>query len=471
MLTNAGRWIRVSFLVVLAVFFVTFHVRVIRAQFGPDEMMNLYGHWQPPFWKTVAAEITFWSKTLRPMGAFYYLPLYQLFGLNPKPFNVVRSLLLLMNTALFLLLAKKIARSWWVATLASFPIAYQSNIGNLHYDGAFVYDVLCGGFYFAAFLYYLRCRRTNESLHIRDLCIFLALYICALDSKEMAVSLPVLVLAYEVLFFGRRAKVAPALIAGVLTLAFILGKTLGAETLTSMDAYRPVYTWERFGTSSARFLNQLFYTDVFTPGLVLWLWAALLYVGLRNWGLRKFDPRWLFLLVWVVITPLPIAFLPDRGGATLYIVTGGWAMMAASAVRAIVRDVGRQPVAGLSRRAIMAAGFAACIAGYWHETLLADRIVVPHYLQNGAELRQAIYQIQALGTRPVSHSIVVFLNDPFPQYYDTLFIAALVWKDPTIVIWLQNRLHLPASELGRANYVIDYVDGRFVDRSAWRDIR
>ena len=252
---NAGRWIRAASFLALAVFFVVFHVRVIRAHFGPDEMMNLYGHWQPPLWKTVAADITFWSKTVRPLGALYYLPLYQLFGLNPVPFNIVRSLLLLVNTAVFLLLAKEIARSWWVATLAAFPIAYQSNIGNLHYDGAFVYDVLCGAFYFAAFLYYLRCRRRNESLHLRDLCIVLALYICALDSKEMAVSLPVLILAYEVLFKGRTAKAGPALIAGALTLAFIVGKAMGAGTLTSMDAYRPVYTWERFGTSSTRFLN------------------------------------------------------------------------------------------------------------------------------------------------------------------------------------------------------------------------
>jgi hypothetical protein len=467
---NAGRWIRAASFLALAVFFVVFHSRVIRAHFGPDEMMNLYGHWQPPLWKTVAADITFWSKTVRPMGALYYLPVYQLFGLNPAPFNIVRSLFLLVNTVLFLLLAKEIARSWWVATLAAFPIAYQSNIGNLHYDGAFIYDVLCGGFYFAAFLYYLRCRRTNESLHIRDLCVFLALYICALDSKEMAVSLPVLILAYEVLFNGRRAKAGPALIAGALTLAFIVGKAMGAGTLTSMDAYRPVYTWDRFGTSSAHFLNQLFYTDVFTPGLVLSLWAALLYVGLRNWGSRKFDPRWMFLLVWVVVTPLPIAFLPDRGGATLYVVAAGWAMLTALAARAIVRSAARPPVAGLPRRAILTAGFAVCIFGYWYETLIADRIVVPHYLKNGAELREAIAQIQALGTRPVSHSIVVFLNDPFPQYFDTLFIASLVWKDPTVVIWLQNRLHLPASELGRANYTIDYVDGRFVDRSSWRDI-
>ena len=96
--------------------------------------------------------------------------------------------------------------------------------------------------------------------------------------------------------------------------------------------------------------------------------ALLLYVGLRNWGRRNWDPRWLFLLVWVVVTPLPIAFLPDRGAGTLYIVAGGWAILGAMTMRAVLRRVSREPVAGLSRSAIMALGLLASIAAYAHET-------------------------------------------------------------------------------------------------------
>ena len=119
----------------------------------------------------------------------------------------------------------------------------------------------------------------------------------------------------------------------------------------------------------------------------------------------------------------------------------------------------------------MAAGLGACIAVYWHETLRADSQTVPYYLNNGAEQWRAIAQIQALAIRPLPHSLVVFLNDPFPQYYDTMFIAALLWKDPTIKIWLQNRHQLPDGELAKANYTIDYVDGRFIDKTTWRGIR
>jgi hypothetical protein len=468
---NTGKWIRAAFFVVLAAFFWSFHHLVLRAHFGSDEMMNLYGHWRPPLWRTIAAEFWFWSKTVRPMGALYYLPLYSLFGLNPAPFNFVRCLILLVNTVVFLLVAKLIGRSWWIATLAAFAIAYQSNIGNLHYDGAFIYDVLCGGFYFAALFYYLRCRRVHLALGVRQVCVFLALYICALNSKEMAVSLPVLVIVYEFLFEGRKAKIGPALVAAAVTAVFVWGKLSGPGTLTTMDSYRPVFTWERFADSNTRILNQLFYTDVFTMSRVLQLWAVLLYIGLRNWGLRKFDPRWLFLLAWVVITPLPIGFLPNRGGATLYIVCGGWAMMAALAARAVLRLFARQPVAGLPRKAIITAGLVACIAAYWHETQRSDDRLVPYYLKNGEDTAQAIAAVQALGVRPAPHSSVVFLNSPFPEYYDTLFIAALVWKDPTIEIWLQNKHPTPDSVLAQSKYVFDYVNGNFVDASSSRYIR
>jgi hypothetical protein len=465
--------LRALFWTVLAIFFCVFHAAVPRAHFGSDEMMNLYRHWSPPLWKTIAADFVFWIKTIgyyqtiRPMGALYYLPLYRLFGLNPLPFNIARSLILLLNTVVFFQLAKMITRSWKIAALASFPMAYHAGIGNLHYDGAFVYDVLCGSFFFATFLYYIRRRKalaaTRFGLTLPQTFLFLGLYICALDVKEMAVSLPVLILAWEILFRGRNAKLGPAFAAGALTLIFILGKTIGPGALTESDMYRPVFTWARFSSSNTLFLNTIFYTDVFTMGRVLALWGVLLYLGLRNWGLRKFDPRWLFLWVWVVVTPLPLAFLPDRGRATLYIIVAGWAMLAALAIQTILRHFARQTFAGLPRRAIVAAGLAGCVAAYWHETARQDRKLVGVWLRVGEETANTIRQIREFGVHPASSSKVVFLNDPFPDRWDTFFIAALVWRNSSIDIHLQKHDAWPETAIARAQYIFDYTDGRFVE--------
>jgi hypothetical protein len=444
------------------VFFCWFHASVLKVSFGLDEMRNLYSYWNVPLGKVIVSGFIFWNKFVRPMGALYYLPFYHLFGLNPVPFTVVRNLLLLLNTVMFYQLARRVGRSWWIAMLAAFPMAYQSNLGNLAYDGAFIYDVLCGSFYFGALLYYIRLRRSQGSLRAPRVCLFLVLYICALDSKEMAVSLPVIVLAYELLFEGRKAKLGPGIAAAVLTAIFIAGKTIGAGSLTELEAYRPVFTWARYAESSTRFLNTMFYTSEFTMRRVLMLEALLLYVGLRNWGRRNWDPRWLFLLIWVVVTPLPIAFLPDRGAGTLYIVAGGWAILGAMTMRALLRRVSREPVAARSRRAIMALGLLASIAAYAHETSRADQRNIGWYLTQGDETRRAIEQFEALKVRPAAHTRVAFLNDPFPDRYHTLFIAALFWKDPSIEINLERKQQSSAEELAKTNYIFDYTDGHFV---------
>src|SRR6185436_18273931 len=105
---------------------------------------------------------------------------------------VVRLALLLANTWIFYYLALSLTRSWWLATLATVPIAYHAGLAYLAYSGAFIYDILCGGFYFAALLYYVRLRK-KAPLRIPQLFAFLGLYLCALNSKEMAVTLPVVV--------------------------------------------------------------------------------------------------------------------------------------------------------------------------------------------------------------------------------------------------------------------------------------
>ena len=153
---------RIAGALLIAAFFYAFQKRVLKAHFGPDEMMNIYGVWHPPLWKVVLADVAFWSSFVRPMAALYYLPLFHFFKLDPVPYSVVRIVMLGVNTVVFYKLARALSGSWWVAVLAAFPVAYQANLGNLAFDGAFIYDVLCGGFFFAALLYYVHARRGRE---------------------------------------------------------------------------------------------------------------------------------------------------------------------------------------------------------------------------------------------------------------------------------------------------------------------
>lgn len=471
---------RIAGALLIAAFFYAFQKRVLKAHFGPDEMMNIYGVWHPALWKVVLANFAFWSSFVRPMAAIYYLPLFHWFRLDPVPYSVVRIAILAVNTIVFYKLARAIGGSWWVAVLATFPIAYQADMGNLAFDGAFIYDVLCGGFFFAALLYYIHARRGRQHLSIGQACIFFVLYISALDSKEMAVSLPVVALAYELLLrkhpagFGspkeRRIwalQLWPTLAAGLMTAIFIVGKTTGQESITVSDAYVPKLNWARFTESTIRFMNTMFYTKGFTMQHAVALWLLVLIAGvagmLRGWILKgRRNPRWLFLWIWVTVTPLPIVFLPGRGGALLYIIAAGWALAAAMMLRALSALLARHLFLGrVGRFATMASCLLVCLWQYEDVTRRAHRVDVYGYLLIGADTAQWIEEVKRLAIQPKAGSNVLFLHDPAPGTYDITFISSLVWRDRSLNIWQQSQSHLTDERISRMDYIIDYAGGRF----------
>ena len=100
-------------------------------------------------------------------------------------------------------LARLLASSCSVAFLAVLAFCYHVYVADLIFVGAFIYDVLCGLFYLAALTYYVHIREKEAYLRPLQLVLFLVLYICALDSKEMAVTLPVIILIYELLKSSR----------------------------------------------------------------------------------------------------------------------------------------------------------------------------------------------------------------------------------------------------------------------------
>jgi hypothetical protein len=478
---------RIVAALLLAAFFWAFQGRALKSHFGPDEMMNIYGYWNPPLWKVLLAIVSFWSSFVRPMAAVYYLPLFHLFKFNPVPYSWVRIGLLGLNTVLFYMLARRISRSWWVAVLATFPVAYQANLGNLSFDGAFIFDTLCATFYFAALLWYIHCRTGRTHLSVGQGAVFLALYICALDSKEMAVSLPVVVLAYELLLAKRSGwslpelarQLWPTLAAGVITVIFILGKALGAQSLTSMEAYRPVFTWARFSESTTRFFNTIFYTDGFTMGApptggltmehAVVLWGVLLCAGIVGLLRRRRDPRWLFLWVWVMVTPLPIVFLPGRGAGLLYLIAAGWAMAAAMMFRAVSWRLARELFAGRpARLAAMGLALLGCASAYAYQTRIVHRYVVFGYLLTGKHTADVLAQFEKLNLQPKPGSRIIFLNDPFPDTFDMTFVAGLGWNDHSLRIFQQSQIHLNDEQISGMDYIIDYINGEFVVRKAPR---
>src|SRR6266536_5974797 len=338
---------------VLIAYFLHFAFPALRGGFGEDEMMNMGIYWRAGALKSLLANVLFWTTFYRPGGALYYLPLYHFFALDPRPYRIVQISILAVSMPIIYYLSRRLGSSRSVAFLAVLALCYHSQLAGLVFVGSFIYDVLCGFFYFAALTYYIHIREREACLRPLQLLGFLALYICALNSKEMAVTLPVIVLIYEALRrprFGDWKQfvhsnwhfAVPALIAVLLTVPYIHGKTQGSNALARVTGYTPDYSWHRFTTSNAHFVNELFYlvpNHVMTQGMLLVLWAAIFV-----YAFSRRDRMLEFMAFWVVITPLPLAFIPLRGGACLYILLFGWAMIFAKLISDLITLFSESPI-------------------------------------------------------------------------------------------------------------------------------
>ena len=86
----------------------------------------------------------------------------------------------------------------------------------------------------------------------------------------------------------------------------------------------------------------MFYTKgllLVFPKAVLVLWAVVfIYAWMHpDRGLR-------LMACWVVITPLPLAFIPPRGGACLYLPLFGWAMIFGKVASDLITMISKLPI-------------------------------------------------------------------------------------------------------------------------------
>src|SRR5260370_41309398 len=98
-----------------------------------------------------------------------------------------------------------------VGGLTALLVSYHARMEALYYHASTIYDVACFFFYFAAFGYYLRIRAKDELPGLRQTLIFLALYLEAINFKEIAFTLPVMLCIYELLYRPRAKYVCKEL--------------------------------------------------------------------------------------------------------------------------------------------------------------------------------------------------------------------------------------------------------------------
>jgi hypothetical protein len=496
--------------IVLVAYFLHFALPALGGGFPGHDTLNMYSYWLPGILKSLRANICFWTSFYRPGGALYYLPLYHFFALDPLPYRVVQVSILAALIPVVYYLARLLASSRSVAFLGVLAFSYHAQLADLVFTGPYIYDVLCGFFYFSALTFYI-CNR-EKGLLLRPMrCVgFLALYICALNAKEMAVTLPVIVLIYELLKFpcfgewkefARRnwRSALPSLIAGLLTTVYIYGKTRGANSWSKANIYRSEYSWHRFTTSNAHFINEIFYQLIpnhIAPGAILFTAWGLVFA----YAFLRRDRLLRLMAFWVVITPLPLDFVSIRGDACLYIPFFGWAMILAKVVsdsvtlmskafailyhggpalarqpaqflrgtmrnRAECRPVGTGVAAFAGKVsppmfrafAMLLAACGLAVFTHW-ENQRFDRI--PALLTSGQKALNVIQALRSLNLHPAPGSMILlrgwpYRSDPFwSNGWNTVFIASLVYNDHSLRIYHEGTNQLTQQEISKMDYII-----------------
>jgi hypothetical protein len=492
--THRYTWIDAICVLLLIAYFLQFALPALREGFREDEMMNMGIYWKAGALKSLLANIVFWKAfyvpgvalydlplyLYRPGGALYYLPLYQFFGLDPLPYRIVQISILAASIPIVYYLSLRLASSRSIAFLAVLALCYHPRLFGLVFIGAFIYDVLCGFFYFAALAYYVHVREKGFSLRPVQLLGFLVLYVCALNFKEMAVTLPAIILIYEFLKSPRwpdwkaflrwiRSYGAPSLIAGLLTVFYLYGKTHGSSSLASLDPYRPEYSWHNFIASNAKFVGELLFAGhAINPITLLMLWASVF--------IYAFIPRdrtLQLMAFWIVIVPLPLAFIvPIRGDATLYLLLFGWAMIFAKVAMDLITLISTFPGIARNRtltdataaeascevapRIVRIAGsllVAFALAAFTHRE--NQRLRVP-WLNVGAKTSHVIQTFRSLGVHPSRGSSVLLLlkEHIFQNKWNVFFIASLVWNDHSLRIWVESANELTPQQEADVDYII-----------------
>lgn len=326
-----------------------------------------------------------WGSLERPAGEAFYRAIYSLWGFSPLPYRVAAFAFLAANLGLLFLLARRLTGSDDAAVLAMLITGLHASFVSLYYDTGMIYDVLCFFFYFGALTWYVHNRSHGGDMGARKIAVLLCLFLMAVNSKEIGLSLPVALLGYELLWCQPgasktnwlRGPARAGLAVSLLAVLYLAGKFFGQGVMNSHAAYRPTLSVGLYMENYAAYLARWSYGLLpVSRGNMPYVLAAVILLSLAA---RRRAMIWAAIMIPVAI--LPLAFIPVRAGYAFYVPAVFWAVWLAETCAGLVQWVfGRFPRCLLAARvAVLLA--AACLLPL-HVRMFRDPLAVVHDDQN-----------------------------------------------------------------------------------------
>ncbi len=420
--------------ILVLAWFSSFTFRGIFADFSNDDVMNLDYYDRQGVPRTILGTFQVITSSYRPLGGLFYLALYKLFGLNPLPFRVACFALLLANLILFYRFFSQLSGRRDIAWIALFLVSYHAWFVDLYYSTGTIYELLCVFFYLLGFTTYVKIRSSQEHLRARDWLIVAGCYAASLDAKELAVTFPLFIGFYEIIYhppdsIRRIGKWILLEGRGFLIMAAATIPYLWVKTAWGSLAANPSYALRIsplvFVHTFQIYLNPFLYFDhVLRGGTSMILLFVLLFVAVMA-RQRCLLFGWLFLL----LAPLPFIFIPHYCAFFFYLPALGWALVGAGLL-VLVKD--------LVLTAAMRVMRAASPAGWKSQAIALSVLLIPlgswlalrHYQEGELALKnfmsaQVPISPLAAGMREKcadvkAGTILWFARDPFPRDRFTL---------------------------------------------------
>ena len=221
----------------LVLYYAYFAELSLRAGLTHDDLMNMHGAVVTP-WPSLVKECVFFflpASSYRPVGAVFYRISFDLFGPQAFPLHLALVRAWAAGLAAAYDVVRRLTASREAALLATLFAIHHSNRPFYYLNAGFCYDILCYVLYFAALSYYLRARERGR-LTERNILLLTGLFILALGAKEMAVSLPVVLVAYE-WWREQERDWRFALLTTAMTALFLGGRVFGPAGLAGAGGY------------------------------------------------------------------------------------------------------------------------------------------------------------------------------------------------------------------------------------------
>jgi hypothetical protein len=464
-----SRALSVLTVVFLALYFLVFSADALRTYFTFDDGMNLialHRHWAIPIRANLLDVLKVFTPAYRPLGALFYRPLYELFGFNPVPFRVVCHLLMAVNIVLAYRFARVLEATPEAAVLSTLLFAYNGSMGDLYYNTGTIYDLLCFPLYIGAILVYTRDRSRNRHLGWTAMLVVMALFLAALDAKEMAVTLPAALLLYELLYHCREFTHLKHLLrtGGFLVLMFAASAFFLKTKLAVMAAhelYRPRVDVSYIVSGIGHYFEQLWYLKPDSFGAMPAAISIALFVAA---GVLLRNRTAVYGILFFTIGLLPVAVIVRRSGYAAYVVYPGLTLalgaILASVRSAVVRVTGKTNLELASRIALFFCVAVVSVKGFAH----SRKIAMGNALWDEQRRIDLLTGMKEQIPEFPPGARVLILDDPWEPGWGPMFLARMRYGDPAL--WMDRvRNLIDTAPKDSYDLLISYKQPLLVPRS------